>query len=59
MSRILNSAPFAELIESALLGCAAMRANRRRDYDAAKIQFTNHAPANQFLRKEYRKGFGV
>jgi predicted dehydrogenase len=49
----------AALTETALLGCAAIRAGRRLDYDAQAMKFTNHAPANQFLKKEYRKGFGV
>ncbi len=47
------------LVANALLGCAAIRAGRRLDYDAKAMQFTNYSPANQFLKKEYRKGFGV
>ena len=51
----MNSA----LTETALLGCIAIRAGRRLEYDAKAMKFTNYAPANQFLKKEYRAGFGV
>jgi len=49
----------AALTETALLGCVAIRAGRRLEYDAQAMKFTNYAPANQFLKKEYRTGFGV
>jgi len=29
------------------------------EWDAAKLAFTNHDAANQFLRREYRKGWNV
>lgn len=49
----------AALTETALLGCAAIRAGRRLEYDAKAMKFTNYAPANQLLTKQYRAGFGV
>ncbi len=49
----------AALTETALLGCVAIRAGRRLEYDAKAMAFTNYAPANQFLAKQYRPGFGV
>ncbi len=46
--------PFTETV---LLGNAAVRANRRLEFDAAKVRFTNYEPANQYLTKSYRPGF--
>lgn len=46
--------PFTETV---LLGNAAIRANRRLEFDADKVKFTNYEPANQYLTKTYRPGF--
>ncbi len=46
--------PFTETV---LLGNAAIRANRRLDFDAENVRFTNYEPANQYLTKSYRPGF--
>lgn len=46
--------PFTETV---LLGNAAIRANRRLEFDAAAVKFTNYEPANQYLTKTYRPGF--
>ena len=56
------SCPFeyaASLNEAMLLGIAALRAGQGRKlyYDAENMQFTNAADANQFLTREYRKGW--
>jgi hypothetical protein len=54
------SCPFsyaAHLTEIMLLGVAAMRAGTRLQYDGAAMRVTNHAAANGFLAREYRKGF--
>jgi hypothetical protein len=56
------SAPFeysASLNETMLLGIAALRAGQGRKlyYDAEAMQFTNGADANQFLTREYRRGW--
>jgi len=46
--------PFTETV---LLGNAAIRANRRLDFDAKNVRFTNYEPANAHLTKTYRPGF--
>ena len=54
------SCPFsyaAHLNEIMLLGVAALRAGSRLVYDGANMKVTNHDAANQFLTREYRKGF--
>ena len=54
------SCPFsyaAHLTEIMLLGVAAMRAGTRLQYDGVAMRVTNHAAANSFLSREYRKGF--
>jgi len=41
-----------------LLGCLATRfPGVQLDWDAEKMVVTNHKPANQFVRREYRKGW--
>ena len=54
------------MTETILLGNVALRSQLREDltktkleWDAAKLAFTNHDAANQFLRREYRQGWGV
>jgi hypothetical protein len=56
------SSPFeyaAGLTETMCLGVAALRAGQGRKvyYDAEKMQFTNAPDANQFLTREWRKGW--
>jgi predicted dehydrogenase len=56
------SSPFeyaANLNETMVLGVAAIRAGQGRKlyYDAENMQFTNGRDANQFLTREYRKGW--
>jgi predicted dehydrogenase len=56
------SCPFsyaAHLTEIMLLGIAALRAGTRLQYDGAAMRVTNDAAANDFLRREYRQGFGL
>jgi hypothetical protein len=56
------SCPFsyaAHLTEIMLLGIAALRAGTRLQYDGAAMRVTNHAAANDFLKREYRAGFGL
>ena len=46
------------LTEMVLLGCLATRfPGVQLDWDAEKMVVTNHKPANQFVRREYRKGW--
>ena len=48
------------ITETVLLGALASRfPNETLQWDAANLRFTNHAAANEFIRKEYRKGWEV
>lgn len=49
----------AELTEAVLLANVAIRSRRRIEWDAAAMKVTNFAPANQFVTKQYRPGYGV
>ena len=51
----------AQLTETMLLGVAALRAGQGRKvlYDGEKMQFTNAPDANQYLTREYRKGWEI
>lgn len=54
------SSPFetgAPLTETMLLGVAALRAGQAIDYDGASGRITNAADANQYLDRQYRKGW--
>jgi hypothetical protein len=62
------SSPFsyaAHLTEIMLLGVAALRAaqgqngNGKLHYDGAKMRFTNHDAANEFLTRTYRPGYSL
>ena len=58
-----TSTPFdysGPLTEAVLLGSVAVRfPNTTLNWDAAKLQFTNEASANQYVRRTYRKGWEV
>jgi predicted dehydrogenase len=45
------------LTETVVLGCVAMRAGRKIDWDGPNMRITNVPEANAFLRREYRKGW--
>ena len=48
------------ITETVLLGALASRfPNETLEWDAANLRFTNHAVANEFIRKDYRKGWEV
>ena len=54
------SSPFADAVplnETMILGIAAMRAGQPIAYDGAAGRITNAADANQYLDREYRKGW--
>jgi predicted dehydrogenase len=58
----LISCPFdyaARLTETMLLGIASLRAGTKLYYDAPNMRVTNNAAANQFLTREYRKGWAL
>ena len=40
-----------------LLGNVAMRLGRRIEWDAANLRVKNDGNADQYLKKEYRRGF--
>jgi hypothetical protein len=40
-----------------LLGVAALRSNTRLQYDGPNMRITNNVAANDFLTRNYRKGF--
>ncbi|MGH2604744.1 MAG: gfo/Idh/MocA family oxidoreductase, partial [Dehalococcoidia bacterium] len=50
------SAPFTEVV---LLGVVALRAGHRIEWDAKNMRVTNDEAANQYVRREYRPGWGV
>src|SRR6266516_5996491 len=58
--KVEASCPFeyaARLTEVMLLGIVALRAGTKIHYDAANMRVTNVAQANDYLRREYRRGY--
>jgi hypothetical protein len=56
------STPFeyaAKLTEVMLLGVVALRAGTKIHYDAANMRITNSKEGNDFLKREYRRGFSL
>jgi predicted dehydrogenase len=56
------STPFeyaARLTETMLLGVVALRAGTKIHYDAEKMRITNAPAANEFLKREYRRGWSL
>jgi hypothetical protein len=56
------STPFeyaARLTETMLLGIVALRAGTKIHYDGAKMRITNNAEGNDFLKREYRRGWSL
>ena len=49
----------AHLTEIMLLGIAALRANSKLHYDGTNMRVTNNQAANEFLTREYRKGYSL
>ncbi len=47
----------ANMIEALCLGLCSFRAGESLNYDGRKGRFTNNASANQYLSKQYRKGW--
>ena len=46
------------LTEVMLLGVVALRAGKKISYDGANMRITNYSQANDFLKREYREGWG-
>jgi predicted dehydrogenase len=56
------STPFeyaAKLTEVMLLGIVALRAGTKIHYDGAKMRVTNNDAANEFLKRESRRGWSI
>ncbi len=49
----------AVLTETMLLGVVSLRANSKLHYDASSMRVTNNDAANQYLTREYRKGYSL
>jgi hypothetical protein len=49
----------ARLTEIMLLGIVSLRAKSKLHYDAKNMRVTNNEAANQYLTREYRKGFAL
>jgi len=47
------------LTETVVLGCVAMRARKRILWDGEQMKVTNCSEANNYLRREYRKGWSL
>lgn len=47
----------SRLTETTLLGNAAIRAGKKLEWDAKKMEFTNAPEANKFLSRDYRDGW--
>ena len=49
----------AYLTEIILLGCVALRVGKRLEWDGPKMRATNAPEAAQYLKRHYRRGFGL
>lgn len=47
------------LTETILLGNAALRSSKKLEWDAKSMTFTNDKEASKFIKRDYRKGFGI
>jgi hypothetical protein len=56
MARFACAGP---LTETVLLGCVAMRAGEKIEWDGPNMRVTNCPKANDYLRREYRKGWSL
>ena len=50
----LLAGPVTETIN---LGAIALRTKKKLQYDSAKMEITNVADANKFLKRDFRKGW--
>ena len=54
LSSFRYSGPFSEMV---LLGNVAIRAGKRIEWDAENLKAKNYPEADEFIRREYRKGW--
>jgi len=56
MSKFSYAGP---LTETVVLGCVAQRVGKRIEWDGPNMKVTNVPEANQFIKREYRKGWSL
>ena len=56
MSNFEHAGPFTEFV---LLGNVAMRVGKKFEWDAVNLKAKNCPEADQFIKKEYRKGWSI
>jgi hypothetical protein len=49
----------AYLTEIILLGCIALRAGKKLDWDGPQMRATNAPEAAQYVKRHYRTGWGL
>ncbi|MFO0918893.1 MAG: Gfo/Idh/MocA family oxidoreductase [Planctomycetaceae bacterium] len=54
-----NFANAGRLTETVLLGNVALRAGKKVEWDAVNLKVTNDSSLNQYVTREYRKGFEI
>lgn len=52
-----NFAYAGPLTETVVLGCVAIRAGRKIEWDGPNLKITNVSEANKYIKREYRKGW--
>ncbi|WP_435007141.1 Gfo/Idh/MocA family protein [Tundrisphaera lichenicola] len=59
-SKALSNFDYAgRLTETVLLGVVAMKVGERIEWDSHGMKVKNNSDADQFIRREYRKGFSI
>jgi predicted dehydrogenase len=59
-SKAMSNFDYAgRLTETVLLGVVALRAGSRIEWDAESMRAKNNSSADQFIRRDYRKGFSI
>ena len=47
------------MTETVLLGVVALKAGTKIEWDAAGLRAKNNSGADQYIRRDYRKGFSI
>ena len=59
-SKALSNFEYAgRLTETVLLGVVALKLGGRIEWDAEAMRVKNNSDADQYLRRDYRKGFSI
>ena len=56
---LANFAYAGPLTETVVLGCVALRAQKKIEWDGPNMKVTNCPKANDYLRREYRKPWSL